>query len=89
ASIATSLQDLRQRLLTLVDAVPTLHGQIQSAIRVFQTDDRIEPVGLILAVILFVAGGFGAQLLAWWSGRGLFRFVLNAPADTVRQRIKL
>ncbi|MBY5889744.1 mechanosensitive ion channel family protein [Rhizobium ruizarguesonis] len=89
ASIATSLQDLRQRLLTLVDAVPTLPGQIQSAIRVFQTDDRIEPVGLILAVILFVAGGFIAQRLAWWSGRGLLHFVLNAPADTVRQRIKL
>ncbi|MBA9029467.1 mechanosensitive ion channel domain-containing protein [Rhizobium leguminosarum] len=88
-SIATSLQDLRQRLLTLVDAVPTLPGQIQSAIRVFQTDDRIEPVGLILAVILFVAGGFVAQRLAWWSGRGLLHFVLNAPADTVRQRIKL
>ncbi|TAX76632.1 mechanosensitive ion channel family protein [Rhizobium ruizarguesonis] len=89
ASIATSLQDLRQRLLTLVDAVPTLPGQIQSAIRVFQTDDRIEPVALILAVILFVAGGFVAQRLAWWSGRGLLHFVLNAPADTVRQRIKL
>ncbi|QND20209.1 mechanosensitive ion channel family protein [Rhizobium leguminosarum bv. viciae] len=89
ASIATSLQDLRQRLLTLVDAVPTLPGQIQSAIRVFQTDDRIEPVGLILAVILFVAGGFVAQRLARWSGRGLLHFVLNAPADTVRQRIKL
>ncbi|MFF0918757.1 mechanosensitive ion channel domain-containing protein [Rhizobium leguminosarum] len=88
-SIATSLQDLRQRLLTLVDAVPTLPGQIQSAIRVFQTDDRIEPVGLILAVILFVAGGFVAQRLAWWSGRGLLHFVLNAPADTVRQRIRL
>ncbi|ANP85615.1 mechanosensitive ion channel family protein [Rhizobium leguminosarum] len=88
-SIATSLQDLRQRLLTLVDAFPTLPGQIQSAIRVFQTDDRIEPVGLILAVILFVAGGFVAQRLAWWSGRGLLHFVLNAPADTVRQRIKL
>ncbi|MBB4215308.1 mechanosensitive ion channel protein [Rhizobium anhuiense] len=88
-SIATSLQDLRQRLLTLVDAVPTLPGQIQSAIRVFQTDDRIEPVGLILAVILFVAGGFVAQRLAWWSGRGLLHFVLNAPASTVRQRIKL
>ncbi|TBC94311.1 mechanosensitive ion channel family protein [Rhizobium leguminosarum] len=88
-SIATSLQDLRQRLLTLVDAVPTLPGQIQSAIRVFQTDDRIEPVGLILAVILFVAGGFVAQRLAWWAGRGLLHFVLNAPADTVRQRIKL
>ncbi|NKL96767.1 MULTISPECIES: mechanosensitive ion channel family protein [Rhizobium] len=88
-SIATSLQELRQRLLTLVDAVPTLPGQIQSAIRVFQTDDRIEPVGLILAVILFVAGGFVAQRLAWWSGRGLLHFVLNAPADTVRQRIKL
>ncbi|MGR9239169.1 mechanosensitive ion channel domain-containing protein [Rhizobium leguminosarum] len=88
-SIATSLQDLRQRLLTLVDAVPTLRGQIQSAIRVLQTDDRIEPVGLILAVILFVAGGFVAQRLAWWSGRGLLHFVLNAPADTVRQRIKL
>ncbi|MBY5619932.1 mechanosensitive ion channel family protein [Rhizobium leguminosarum] len=88
-SIATSLQDLRQRLLTLVDAVPTLPGQIQSAIRVFQADDRIEPVGLILAVILFVAGGFVAQRLAWWSGRGLLHFVLNAPADTVRQRIKL
>ncbi|KZS51616.1 MULTISPECIES: mechanosensitive ion channel family protein [Rhizobium] len=88
-SIATSLQDLRQRLLTLVDAVPTLPGQIQSAIRVFQTDDRIEPVGLILAVILFVAGGFVAQRLAWWSGRGLLHFVLNAPAGTVRQRIKL
>ncbi|MGR9274966.1 mechanosensitive ion channel domain-containing protein [Rhizobium leguminosarum] len=88
-SIATSLQDLRQRLLTLVDAVPTLPGQIRSAIRVFQTDDRIEPVGLILAVILFVAGGFVAQRLAWWSGRGLLHFVLNAPADTVRQRIKL
>ncbi|MGO8097600.1 mechanosensitive ion channel domain-containing protein [Rhizobium leguminosarum] len=88
-SIATSLQDLRQRLLTLVDAVPTLSGQIQSAIRVFQTDDRIEPVGLILAVVLFVAGGFVAQRLAWWSGRGLLHFVLNAPADTVRQRIKL
>ncbi|TAT83874.1 mechanosensitive ion channel family protein [Rhizobium ruizarguesonis] len=89
ASIATSLQDLRQRLLTLVDAVPTLPGQIQSAIRVFQTDDRIEAVGLILAVILFVAGGFVAQRLAWWSGRGLLHFVLNAPAGTVRQRIKL
>ncbi|CAN7370399.1 mechanosensitive ion channel domain-containing protein [Rhizobium leguminosarum] len=88
-SIATSLQDLRQRLLTLVDAVPTLPGQIQSAIRVFQTDDRIEPVGLILAVVLFVAGGFVAQRLAWWSGRGLLHFVLNAPADTIRQRIKL
>ncbi|TCA27671.1 mechanosensitive ion channel family protein [Rhizobium leguminosarum bv. viciae] len=88
-SIATSLQDLRQRLLTLVDAVPTLPGQIQSAIRVFQTDDRIEPVGLILAVVLFVAGGFVAQRLAWWSGRGLLHFVLNAPAGTVRQRIKL
>ncbi|MBY5839311.1 mechanosensitive ion channel family protein [Rhizobium leguminosarum] len=88
-SLATSLQDLRQRLLTLVDAVPTLPRQIQSAIRVFQTDDRIEPVGLILAVILFVAGGFVAQRLAWWSGRGLLHFVLNAPADTVRQRIKL
>jgi small-conductance mechanosensitive channel len=88
-SIATSLQDLRQRLLTLVDAVPTLPGQIQSAIRVFQTDDRIELVGLILAVVLFVAGGFVAQRLAWWSGRGLLHFVLNAPADTVRQRIKL
>ncbi|MBY5312029.1 mechanosensitive ion channel [Rhizobium leguminosarum] len=88
-SIATSLQDLRQRLLTIVDAVPTLPGQIQSAIRVFQTDDRIEPVGLILAVVLFVAGGFVAQRLAWWSGRGLLHFVLNAPADTVRQRIKL
>ncbi|MDV4178077.1 mechanosensitive ion channel family protein [Rhizobium brockwellii] len=88
-SIATSLQDLRQRLLTLVDAVPTLPGQIQSAIQVFQTDDRIEPVGLILAVILFVAGGFVAQRLAWWSGRGLLHFVLNAPADTVRQRIRL
>ncbi|NKM96210.1 mechanosensitive ion channel family protein [Rhizobium leguminosarum] len=88
-SIATSLQDLRRRLLTLVDAVPTLPGQIQSAIRVFQTDDRIEPVGLVLAVILFVAGGFVAQRLAWWSGRGLLHFVLNAPADTVRQRIKL
>lgn len=88
-SIATSLQDLRQRLLTLVDAVPTLPGQIQSAIRVFQTDDRIEPVGLILAVILFVAGGFVAQRLAWWSGRGLLHFVLSAPADTVRRRIKL
>ncbi|MGO4116511.1 mechanosensitive ion channel domain-containing protein [Rhizobium ruizarguesonis] len=88
-SIATSLQDLRQRLLTLVDAVPTLPGQIQSAIRVFQTDDRIEPVGLILAVVLFVAGGFVAQRLAWWSGRGLLHFVLNAPADTVRQRIRL
>ncbi|WP_027684670.1 mechanosensitive ion channel family protein [Rhizobium leguminosarum] len=88
-SIATSLQDLRQRLLTLVDAVPTLPGQIQSAIQVFQTDDRIEPVGLILAVILFVAGGFVAQRLAWWSGRGLLHFVLNAPAGTVRQRIKL
>ncbi|NKK01514.1 mechanosensitive ion channel [Rhizobium leguminosarum bv. viciae] len=88
-SIATSLQDLRQRLLTLVDAVPTLPRQIQSAIRVFQTDDRIEPVGLILAVILFVAGGFVAQRLAWWSGRGLLHFVLNAPADTIRQRIKL
>ncbi|MBY5413656.1 mechanosensitive ion channel family protein [Rhizobium leguminosarum] len=88
-SIATSLQDLRQRLLTLVDAVPTLPGQIQSAIRVFQTDDRIEPLGLILAVILFIAGGFVAQRLAWWSGRGLLHFVLNAPADTVRQRIKL
>ncbi|WP_017964337.1 mechanosensitive ion channel family protein [Rhizobium leguminosarum] len=88
-SIATSLQDLRQRLITLVDAVPSLPGQIQSAIRVFQTDDRIEPVGLILAVILFVAGGFVAQRLAWWSGRGLLHFVLNAPAGTVRQRIKL
>ncbi|MBY5801561.1 mechanosensitive ion channel family protein [Rhizobium leguminosarum] len=88
-SIATSLQDLRRRLLTLVDAVPTLPGQIQSAIRVFQTEDRIEPVGLVLAVILFVAGGFVAQRLAWWSGRGLLHFVLNAPADTVRQRIKL
>lgn len=88
-SIATSLQDLRLRLLTLVNAVPTLPGQIQTAIRVFQTDDRIEPVGLILAVALFIAGGFVAQRLAWWSGRGLLHFVMTAPVDTVRQRIKL
>lgn len=88
-SIATALQDLRQRLLTLVDAVPTLPGQVQTAIRVFQTDDRIDAVGLILAVTLFIAGGFAAQRLAWWSGRGLLHFVLTAPADTVRQRIKL
>ncbi|WP_341486831.1 mechanosensitive ion channel family protein [Pararhizobium sp. A13] len=88
-SIATSLQDLRLRLLTLVNAVPTLPGQIQTAIRVFQTDDRIEPVGLILAVALFIAGGFVTQRLAWWSGRGLLHFVMTAPVDTVRQRIKL
>ncbi|PDS77165.1 mechanosensitive ion channel family protein [Rhizobium sp. L43] len=88
-SIATSLQDLRQRLLALVNAVPTLPGQIQAAIRAFQTDNHIDPVGLILAVALFVAGGFVAQRLAWWSGRGLLHFVLTAPADTVRQRIRL
>ncbi|WP_064831093.1 mechanosensitive ion channel family protein [Rhizobium phaseoli] len=88
-SIATSLQDLRQRLLTLVDAVPTLPGQIQAAVQTFQTDNHIGPLGLILAVTLFVAGGFAAQRLAWWSGRGLLHFVLNAPADTARQRIKL
>ncbi|MDR9809278.1 mechanosensitive ion channel family protein [Rhizobium hidalgonense] len=88
-SIATSLQDLRQRLLVLLNAVPTLPGQIQAAVRVFQTDNHIDPVGLILAVILFIAGGFVAQRLAWWSGRGLLHFVLTAPADTVRQRIKL
>lgn len=88
-SIATSLQELRLRLLTLVNAVPTLPGQIQTAIRVFQTDDRIEPVGLVLAVALFIAGGFVAQRLAWWSARGLLHFVMTAPVDTVRQRIKL
>ncbi|MBB4233690.1 mechanosensitive ion channel family protein [Rhizobium esperanzae] len=88
-SIATSLQDLRQRLLALVNAVPTLPGQIQAAVRAFKTDNHIDPVGLILAVALFVAGGFIAQRLAWWSGRGLLHFVLTAPADTVRQRIKL
>ncbi|AHG45415.1 mechanosensitive ion channel protein [Rhizobium leguminosarum bv. trifolii CB782] len=88
-SIATSLQDLRQRLLALLNAVPTLPGQIQAAVRAFQTDNHIDPVGLILAVILFIAGGFVAQRLAWWSGRGLLHFVLTAPADTVRQRIKL
>ncbi|RUL97179.1 mechanosensitive ion channel family protein [Rhizobium chutanense] len=88
-SIATSLQDLRQRLLALVNAVPTLPGQIQAAVRAFQTDNRIDPVGLILAVALFVAGGFIAQRIAWWSGRGLLHFVMTAPADTVRQRIKL
>jgi len=88
-SIATSLQELRQRLLTLLNAVPTLPGQIQAAIRLFQADDRIDPVGLVLAVILFVAGGFVAQRIAWWSGRGLLHFVLTAPADTIRQRIKL
>ncbi|WP_434713156.1 mechanosensitive ion channel family protein [Rhizobium sp. YTUHZ045] len=88
-SIATSLQDLRQRLLSLVNAVPTLPGQIQAAIRLFQTDNRIDPVSLILAVTLFVAGGFLAQRIAWWSGRGLLHFILTAPADTVRQRIKL
>ncbi|PDT03642.1 mechanosensitive ion channel protein [Rhizobium chutanense] len=88
-SIATSLQDLRQRLLALVNAVPTLPGQIRAAVRAFQTDNRIDPVGLILAVALFVAGGFIAQRIAWWSGRGLLHFVMTAPADTVRQRIKL
>ncbi|ARM88484.1 mechanosensitive ion channel MscS protein [Rhizobium sp. CIAT894] len=88
-SIATSLQDLRQRLLALVNAVPTLPGQIQAAVRTFQTDNHIDPVGLILAVALFVAGGFIAQRLAWWSGRGLLHFVMTAPAETVRQRIKL
>lgn len=88
-SIATSLQELRQRLLSLVDAVPTLPGQIQAAIRLFQTDNQIDPVGLILAVTLFVSGGFLAQRIAWWSGRGLLHFILTAPADTVRQRIKL
>ncbi|EJZ21601.1 mechanosensitive ion channel family protein [Rhizobium sp. Pop5] len=88
-SIATLLQDLRQRLFTLLDAIPTLPRQIRSAIQVFQTDNRIDPLGLILAVILFVAGGFLAQRLAWWSGRGLLHFVLTAPADSVRQRIKL
>jgi len=89
SSIATTLQDLRLRLLTLARAVPTLPVQIQLAIRVFQTDDRIEPVGLLLAVALFIAGGFAAQRLAWWAGRGLLHFVMTAPVDTVRQRIKL
>ncbi|WFU92236.1 mechanosensitive ion channel family protein (plasmid) [Rhizobium sp. CC1099] len=88
-TIATSLQNLRQRLLSLVDAVPTLPGQIRTTIRDFQSENHIDPISLILAVTLFVAGGFAAQRLARWSGRGLLHFVLTAPADTVRQRIKL
>lgn len=88
-SFATSLQDLRLRVLTLARAVPTIAGQIETAFRVFETDDRIEPFGLLLAVALFIAGGFAAQRLAWWAGRGLLHFVMNAPVDTVRQRIKL
>lgn len=88
-SFATSLQDLRSRLLTLVRAIPSIPRQIEMAFRVFETDDRIEPVGLLMAVALFIAGGFAAQRLAWWAGRGLLHFVMNAPVDTVRQRIKL
>jgi small-conductance mechanosensitive channel len=88
-SLATSLQELRLRLLTLGRAVPDIPGQIEMAFRVFETDDRVEPVGLLIAVALFIGGGFAAQRLAWWAGRGLLHFVMTAPVDTVRQRIKL
>lgn len=89
STVGSALQDLRSRLLTLASAVPTLPTQLRAEMSIFQTNDALDPVGLLLAVVLFVVGGFIVQRIAWWSGRGLLNFILTAPAETVRQRIKL
>jgi small-conductance mechanosensitive channel len=88
-SVASDLQDLRNRLLLLGDAAPALPAQLRNAMRIFQSSDTIDPIGLLLAVILFVAGGFIVQRIAWWSARSLVTFVMSAPVETIRQRLKL
>jgi len=88
-SVAADLQSLRTRLVSLAGAIPTLLPELHSATNIFRTDDALDPVGLLIAVVLFVAGGFVAQRIAWWSGRSILSFVLAAPVVTVRQRLKL
>lgn len=88
-TVGSALQDLRERLLTLASAIPTLPAQIRAEMTIFENNDALDPIGLLLAVTIFIVGGFIVQRIAWWSGRGLLNFILTAPAETVRQRIKL
>src|SRR5690242_1901238 len=82
AKMATGLQGLRARALDLIEAAPEVPDDIEAATHAFDAmETRFDALWLVVAAALFVAGGFAAQRLVFWATRGLFAFIIAAPAE--------
>lgn len=87
---AERLSGLRDRGEALVMAIPGVPAAIADAFGTFRSmGNRLHIPWLIAALALFMAGGFLARRLAWWSARGLFARILEAPGETAGDRVRL
>lgn len=87
---ASELDMVRSRAMKLGAAAPFVEHDIEVAashLDLFR--NTADVVWLLVASALFVGGGFALHELAWWSARGLLNRILNAPGETVIQRVRL
>ncbi|MGL4445358.1 MAG: mechanosensitive ion channel family protein [Alsobacter sp.] len=87
---AERLSSLRDRGEALVMAVPGVPKAIADAFGNFRSmGNRLHLPWLLGALALFMAGGFLARRLAWWSSRGLLARILESPGETAGDRVRL
>ncbi len=90
SSLATSLQQLRTRAMTLATAAPHVLTDIANAASSFQMmENRVDLLWLVGAVVVFIAGGFATQAIGWWAGKGMLAYIFAAPSETVLDRLKV
>ncbi len=89
ASAASQLSDVRGHLRGLAAALPKLPAEFERAaiILSLEFEDR-GLVGVLLLVAGFVALGFGAEWLFRRATRGIQRWIVDVPLDTVGQRVR-
>jgi small-conductance mechanosensitive channel len=87
---ASELDLVRSRAMKLGAAAPFVEQDIEAAAgRLDLFKSWTDVAWLIVASALFVGGGFAMQRVARWSARGLLNRILNAPGETVLERLRL
>ncbi|MFC5067970.1 mechanosensitive ion channel family protein [Flaviflagellibacter deserti] len=90
SSLATHLHNLRTRAMTLATAAPNVLTDIAASANSFQMmENKIDLLWLVGAVVVFIAGGFAAQAIGWWAGKGMLNYIFVAPSETVLDRLKV
>lgn len=88
-SLDANIAATRAFLRDLIRAAPTLPSELDKAWLVLSADlEQQGVIGVILAFVLFVALGFGAEKLYWWGAKGFRNRMITTNLRSARDRFR-
>ncbi|MGQ0674757.1 MAG: mechanosensitive ion channel domain-containing protein [Rhodospirillales bacterium] len=87
--LAERLSMIRKHFGDLIVTAPKLPGELADAVNILMLEfEESGLVRMLLLIALFVGLGFGAERLYQWIARGVEKWIVALPLDTVADRLR-